>query len=201
MLFLKSWNTSFRIALGFALLALPLSARAADSAPKTETAILSGGCFWGMEEVFRKVPGVVSTEVGYTGGTKANPSYENVSSGETGHAESIRIQFDPGKMSYEDLLKTFFRMHDPTTLNRQGNDVGTQYRSEIFYMTDQQKKTAERVIDRVNKSGKWGKPVVTQVAPAQKFYPAEAYHQKYLVKNPNGYNDHYLRDFTFDDKP
>ena len=199
MILSKTWNSS--LALAWALLALPFSAWAADAVPKTDTAILSGGCFWGMEEVFRKVPGVVSTEVGYTGGTKENPSYEDVSSGKTGHAESIEIHFDPKKISYEDLLKTFFRMHDPTSMNRQGNDVGTQYRSEIFFMNDQQKKTAEKVIDKVNKSGKWAKPVVTQIAPAKKFYPAESYHQKYLVKNPDGYNDHYLRDFNFDDKP
>lgn len=163
-----------------------------------ETAVLSGGCFWGMEEVFRKVPGVTSTEVGYTGGTMVNPSYEDVSSGKTGHAESIQIQFDPKKISYEKLLKTYFRMHDPTSLNRQGNDVGTQYRSEIFYINDSQKKTAEQVIDLVNKSKKWSGPVVTKLEKAQKFYPAEEYHQKYLVKNPNGYNDHYLRSFHFD---
>lgn len=164
----------------------------------TETAILAGGCFWGMEEFFRKLPGVVSTEVGYTGGVMVNPSYEDVSSGKTGHAESIQIQFDPKKISYEKLLKTFFRMHDPTVLNAQGNDRGTQYRSDIFYQNKAQKKTAEKVIAFVNKSKKWNAPVVTKIDPAQKFYPAEDYHQKYLVKNPNGYNDHYLRPFNFD---
>jgi methionine-S-sulfoxide reductase len=162
-----------------------------------EKAILSGGCFWGMEEVFRKVPGVKKTEVGYTGGSTKNPSYEEVSSGSTGHAESIEITFDPKSLSYENLLKTFFRAHDPTSLNRQGNDIGSQYRSSIFYMNENQKKTATQVIKMVNKSKKWPKPIVTEVMHAKPFYPAEEYHQKYLIKNPNGYNDHYLRDFKF----
>jgi methionine-S-sulfoxide reductase len=179
------------------LLATVLLSFAVHAAEKTETAIYSGGCFWGMEEVFRKIPGVVSTKVGYTGGTVANPSYEQVSSGKTGHAESIQIQFDPKKISYENLTKMFFRMHDPTSLNRQGNDLGTQYRSEIFYVSDSQKKTAEKVIDLVNKSKKWPAPVVTKLESAKTFYPAEDYHQKYLVKNPNGYSDHFVRDFTF----
>lgn len=162
-----------------------------------EKAILSGGCFWGMEEVFRKIPGVTKTEVGYTGGTMKNPSYEDVSSGGTGHAESIEITFDPKTLSYENLLKTFFRAHDPTSKNRQGNDIGTQYRSSIFYKDEKQKKIAEDVIKMVDKSKKWPKPVVTEVMPAKTFYPAEEYHQKYLIKNPHGYNDHYLRDFKF----
>jgi len=165
--------------------------------PSEEKAILSGGCFWGMEEVFRKIPGVKKTEVGYTGGSMKNPTYKDVSSGSTGHAESIEITFDPKTLSYEDLLKTFFRAHDPTSKNRQGNDVGTQYRSSIFYMDEKQKKTAAEVIKMVDKSKNWPKPVVTEVMPAKTFYPAEEYHQKYLVKNPHGYNDHYLRDFKF----
>lgn len=164
---------------------------------KTESTILAGGCFWGMEEVFRKIPGVVSTQVGYTGGQSKNPSYHEVSSGSTGHAESIKIDYDPALISYESLLKFYFRAHDPTSLNRQGNDVGTQYRSAIFYSTPEQKKIAESVIALVNKSKKWGKPVATKLEPASVFYPAEEYHQKYLVKNPNGYNDHYLRDIKF----
>jgi peptide methionine sulfoxide reductase msrA/msrB len=169
----------------------------AEATIQNDTAVLAGGCFWGMEEVFRKVPGVTATEVGYTGGKAVNPTYDQVSSGTTGHAESIRISYDPKRVSYEDLLKTYFRMHDPTSLNRQGNDVGSQYRSEIFYMNDSQKKTAEKVMKLVDQSKKWPKPVVTKLEPAGKFYRAEDYHQKYLVKNPNGYNDHYLRDFTF----
>jgi peptide methionine sulfoxide reductase msrA/msrB len=164
---------------------------------RTQKAILAGGCFWGMEEVYRKIPGVVKTQVGYAGGQSENPSYEQVSSGSTGYAESIEVEFDPTKITYEEILKIFFRMHDPTSLNRQGNDVGTQYRSEIFYQNDIQKQIAEKVIKLVDQSKKWPKPVVTKLETAPKFYPAEDYHQKYLVKNPNGYNDHYLRSFTF----
>jgi methionine-S-sulfoxide reductase len=166
--------------------------------PTAETATLAGGCFWGMEEVFRKAPGVIETRVGYTGGTVENPSYEQVSSGNTGHAESIEIRFDPARLSYEQLLLLFFKMHDPTTPNRQGNDVGSQYRSAIFYHGAQQRKTAERVEAKVNQSHKWGKDVATQLVPAGKFFPAESYHQKYLVKNPDGYNDHFVRNMSFD---
>ncbi|MBO9665366.1 MAG: peptide-methionine (S)-S-oxide reductase MsrA [Bdellovibrio sp.] len=180
------------ILLASLLILIPLAVSAA-----TETAVLAGGCFWGMEEVYRKVPGVQSTEVGYTGGTMANPNYQMVSSGITGHAEALRVQFDNSKLSYEQVLKIFFRMHDPTTMNRQGNDIGSQYRSEIFYLDPQQKQTADKVIALVNSSRKWPAPVVTKVEPAQKFYRAEEYHQKYLVKNPDGYNDHYLRNFEF----
>ena len=167
---------------------------------QTETAVLAGGCFWGMQNVLRKVPGVVASRVGYTGGDVANPTYEQSSTGKTGHAESIEVKFDPKKLSYEDLLKYFFRMHNPTTVDRQGNDVGSQYRSEIFYQNDTQKNTALRVKELVEKSGKWGKPIVTRIEHAGTFYPAEEYHQDYLVKHPDGYNDHYLRDFTFDRK-
>jgi methionine-S-sulfoxide reductase len=166
--------------------------------PKLQTAVLAGGCFWGMQEVLRKLPGVVRSRVGYAGGNTSNPTYEDVSSGTTGYAESIEIQFDPSKLSYEQLLLTYFRMHDPTSLNRQGNDVGTQYRSEIFYENDDQKKIALAVKDRVQKSGKWKKDIVTKIEPFKNFVPAEAYHQDYLVKNPGGYNDHYLRDFKFE---
>ena len=171
-------------------------ARAAEGAG--EVATLAGGCFWGMEEVFRKVPGVMETRVGYTGGTVAHPSYEQVSSGSTGHAESIEIRFDPKKISYEQVLLYYFRMHDPTSMNRQGNDVGTQYRSEIFFHGDGQKAIAEKVKAKVDHSHKWGKSIVTRIEPASTFYPAEAYHQKYLVKNPDGYNDHFVRDMSFD---
>jgi methionine-S-sulfoxide reductase len=164
---------------------------------QNQVAILAGGCFWGMEEVYRKIPGVVKTQVGYAGGKSENPNYEQVSGGSSGFAESIEVEFDPTKVTYEEILKVFFRMHDPTSLNRQGNDVGTQYRSEIFYRNDIQKQIAEKVIKLVDESKKWPKPVVTKLEAAPKFYPAEDYHQKYLVKNPNGYNDHYLRSFNF----
>ena len=160
-----------------------------------ETALLAGGCFWGMEDILRKIPGVIQTDVGYTGGGTQRPSYEDVSSGRSGHAESVRVVFDPKVLSYETLLEQwFFRMHDPTTLNRQGNDVGTQYRSAIFVLSDEQRKVAEAVKARINASGKWPRPVVTQIVAAGEFTPAEDYHQDYLVKNPGGYTCHYLRD-------
>lgn len=161
---------------------------------KTETATLAGGCFWGMEEIIRAIPGVISTEVGYTGGSVDNPTYNIVKLGTTNHAESVQVEFDPAKLSYADLLGYFFRMHDPTTVNQQGNDKGTQYRSVIFYHSEAQKKTAEEVIAKTNAAGKWKKPIVTQVVPVSKFYPAEDYHQDYLKKNPGGYTCHWLRD-------
>lgn len=162
---------------------------------RTETAILAGGCFWGMEELLRKIPGVLATDVGYAGGTTPAPTYETVSSGASGHAESVRVLFDPVVLSYEDLLeKWFFRMHDPTTKDRQGNDVGPQYRSAIFVTSDAQRAIAEGVIRRVDASGKWPAPVVTEIAPAGTFTPAEASHQDYLQKHPAGYTCHYLRE-------
>lgn len=160
----------------------------------TEVAILAGGCFWGVEELIRKLPGVVATEVGYTGGTVPNPSYERVSVGTTGHAESVRIEFDPQKLSYADLLRYFFRLHDPTTPNRQGNDRGTEYRSAIFVSGDQQRKVAYEIIQEVNASGKWNSKVVTEVVAAGPWYKAEDYHQDYLQKHPDGYTCHWLRD-------
>jgi peptide methionine sulfoxide reductase msrA/msrB len=161
--------------------------------PKTETAILSGGCFWGMQEILRQIPGVIKTTVGYTGGTVPNPTYELVCSHTTGHAESVQIVFDPDKLSYEQLLGFFFRMHAPTTRDQQENDIGAQYRSAIFYISDEQKQIAGRVKMQVDKSGKWKRPVVTEITMATVFYPAEEYHQDYLQKNPGGYNCHYLR--------
>jgi len=159
-----------------------------------ETAILAGGCFWGMEEILRKIPGVLATTVGYSGGTTAHPTYEQVCTGTTGHAESIQVVFDPTRLTYEGLLDYFFRMHDPTTLNRQHNDVGTQYRSAIFYHGAAQKQTAERVKARWDKSGKFDRPITTEITAAKAFYSAEEYHQKYLVKHPGGYTCHVLRD-------
>ena len=140
-----------------------------------------------------RFPASSKRPVGYTGGTTANPTYEEVCTGNTGHAESIQVVFDPAKLSYEALLDYFFRMHDPTTLNRQHNDVGTQYRSAIFYTSEAQKQTAERVKARWDKSGKFDRPITTEITAATKFYPAEEYHQKYLVKNPGGYTCHVLR--------
>jgi len=162
--------------------------------PTTEVAILAGGCFWGMEDLLRAIPGVLDTDVGYSGGTTADPTYPVVKSGATGHAESVRIVFDPAVLSYADLLENwFFKMHDPTTTNRQGNDIGTQYRSAIFYTTDDQRRTAEAVKAQVDAGGKWPRPVVTQIVAAGPFTPAEAYHQDYLVKNPGGYSCHFMR--------
>ncbi len=164
------------------------------AASTTETAILAGGCFWGMEEILGKLPGVISSRVGYTGGKVDSPTYKLVSSGTTGHAEAIEIVFDPKKLSYSELLGVFFRMHDPTTLNRQQNDRGTQYRSAIFYLNDEQKRVAQEVKDKVEASKKWRDPVVTAIEPATKFFEAEEYHQDYLEKNPGGYTCHFLRD-------
>jgi peptide methionine sulfoxide reductase msrA/msrB len=163
-------------------------------APVHETAILAGGCFWGMEEIIRKLPGVVETTVGYTGGATKNPTYEQVCTGTTGHAEAIRVVFDSSQLTYEALLDYFFRLHDPTTLNRQHNDVGTQYRSAIFFGNEAQKDTAEKVKARWDKSGKFDRPITTEISQATEFYPAEEYHQKYLVKHPGGYTCHVLRD-------
>ena len=164
------------------------------TSPVHETAILAGGCFWGMEEILRTIPGVLKTTVGYSGGASANPTYEKVCTGGTGHAEAIQVEFDSTRLSYETLLDYFFRMHDPTTRNRQHNDVGTQYRSAIFYTSDTQKQTAERVMAERGKSGKFNRTITTEIAAARKFYSAEDYHQKYLTKNPGGYTCHVLRD-------
>jgi len=175
--------------------ARPEPGQAPGCATTFETAVLAGGCFWGMEELLREIPGVVDTEVGYTGGKTASPTYEDVKTGRTGHAESVRITFDPKKVSYADLLeKWFFKMHDPTTPDRQGNDRGTQYRSAIFVTSPEQQKTAEEVKARVDASHAWKHPVVTQIVAAGDFTPAEDYHQKYLVKHPGGYTCHFMRD-------
>jgi methionine-S-sulfoxide reductase len=162
---------------------------------QTEVAVLAGGCFWGVEDILREVPGVIDTDVGYTGGWLENPTYDDTHDSKSGHAEAVRVTFDPAVLSYEDLLEQwFFRLHDPTTLNRQGNDVGTQYRSAIFPQTPEQKATAERVIARVQASGKWKRPITTSIEPASTWYSAEGYHQDYLRKNPGGYTCHFLRD-------
>jgi peptide-methionine (S)-S-oxide reductase len=160
---------------------------------KTSTAILAGGCFWGVEDLFRKLPGVVGSEVGYTGGKTANATYKDVKTGSTGHAEAIRITFDPALTSYKALLEFFFQIHDPTTIDRQGNDVGTQYRSAIFYLDDEQRRDAEAVIAAVNASGKWPGKVATKVEPSGEWFRAEEYHQAYLIKYPDGYTCHFIR--------
>lgn len=172
----------------------------AANIPKLETATFAAGCFWGTEEFFRKIPGVVETRVGFTGGTVPNVKYDDTHDGKTGHAESVEIKFDPSRVTYTQLLDSFFKMHDPTTKNRQGNDVGSQYRSAIFYHSEEQKKTALEFIKKVNASKAWNKPVVTQVAKRKEFWPAEEEHQKYLLKNPGGYDNHFVRKISFDKK-
>jgi len=156
---------------------------------RTEKAILAGGCFWGMQDLIRRRPGVLSTRVGYTGGDVPNATYRNHGS----HAEAIEIIFDPTQASYRDLLEFFFQVHDPTTKNRQGNDIGMSYRSAIYYTSDDQKRIAEDTIADVNASGLWPGQVVTEVAPAGPFWEAEPEHQDYLEKYPNGYTCHYPR--------
>ena len=159
-----------------------------------QVAVLAGGCFWGMEEILRDIPGVVDTEVGYTGGDGPDPDYPLVKTGRTGHAEAIRVMFDPGVLAYAELLGLFFRMHDPTTPNRQGNDIGTQYRSAIFWSDEEQRLIAEEALQAEDASGRWSRPVVTEIEPASEFFSAEDYHQDYLQKNPGGYTCHWLRD-------
>jgi peptide-methionine (S)-S-oxide reductase len=173
---------------------VPLPAPARDElavTAKTETAVFAGGCFWGIQSVFQHIKGVVSATSGFAGGTVDRPSYEDVSSGMTGHAESVRVVFDPSVITYGQLLHVFFSVaHDPTQLNRQGPDTGPQYRSALFYMSDEQKKTAEAYIDQLNKTHAFSKPIVTQVAPLKAFYLAEAYHQNYAELHPD---DLYIR--------
>lgn len=152
---------------------------------KKERAVFGGGCFWCTEAVFKMLKGIISVTSGYTGGTTKNPSYLEVSTGRTGHAEVIQIEFDPDLISFRDLLTVFFGTHDPTTLNKQGNDVGTQYRSVIFYTNEDQKKEGEDFIKEINNSSKEGKSIVTEITPLDVFYPAEGYHQDYYEKNPS----------------
>ncbi len=158
-----------------------------------EKAILAGGCFWGMEDLIRKQIGVISSRVGYTGGETANPTYKDICTGETGHAESIEITFDPTQTTYRALLEFFFQMHDPTTENCQGNDIGTQYRSAIFYIGDEQKQIAKQLIKEIDEAKFLDSPVVTEITPASSFYEAEDYHQDYLEKNQGGYTCHFIR--------
>ena len=169
-----------------------LMAHGEETMAKTEKATFAAGCFWGVEKYFGKMPGVIATAVGYTGGTAKNPSYEDVCTGDTGHAEAVEIQYDPEKVKYEDLLELFWRMHDPTTANRQGLDIGTQYRSAIFFYTPAQELAANSSKEILEKSGIFYAPIVTEIFPAGPFYRAEDYHQKYLTKNPFGYCSHHL---------
>ncbi|GJG96990.1 peptide-methionine (S)-S-oxide reductase MsrA [Cupriavidus pauculus] len=156
---------------------------------QTETAILAGGCFWGMQDLLRRYPGILTTRVGYTGGDVPNATYRNHGT----HAEGIEIVFDPGQISFRQILEFFFQIHDPTTKNRQGNDIGTSYRSAIFYLDDEQKHVAEQTVEDVNASGLWPGKVVTEIAPAGPFWEAEPEHQDYLERLPNGYTCHFIR--------
>lgn len=157
----------------------------APASGKTETATLGAGCFWCVEAVFQEVKGVISVESGYAGGPKANPTYEEVCTGNTGHAEVCQIKFDPEVLTFKSVLEVFWKTHDPTTLNRQGNDHGTQYRSVVFYHSEEQKALAEKYKKDLDASGAWSKPVVTEISPAPKFWIAEPYHQNYFRQHPN----------------
>lgn len=164
-------------------------AQAEKAGLRQEVVYLAGGCFWGMQEILRKIPGVLHTEVGYTGGSVPNATYRNHAE----HAEAVKVVYDPDQLSLEILLRWYFRMHDPTMLNRQGNDVGDSYRSAIFYHTEEQRQIAEEFTQRLNEHSKWGKPIVTEIVKAGPFWQAEEEHQDYLQKHPNGYTCHYLR--------
>lgn len=153
---------------------------------KTKIAIFAAGCFWGVEDYFLHVPGVIETEVGYTGGHTKNPTYKEVCYHNTGHAEAVKIQYDPNQIAYSDLVKLFFRMHDPTTLNRQGPDVGDQYRSAIFYINLEQQQIAEQIKKDLNEKQIYSQPIVTEITPSRIFYRAEEYHQKYTQKTGRG---------------
>ena len=147
-----------------------------------EKATFAAGCFWGVEAAFRQMEGVTATRVGYTGGDFKNPTYKDVCSGTTGHAEAVEVEYDPSKVTYEELLKVFWENHDPTTLNRQGPDVGTQYRSAVFFLTPEQEAAAKASKEKLQRNGKYKRPIVTEINPALEFYPAEDYHQQYLEK-------------------
>jgi len=155
-----------------------------NRAVSLEAATLAGGCFWCLEAVFREVDGVENVVSGYTGGTIINPTYEQVCTGETGHAEAVQVSFNPSKISYREILEIFFSIHDPTTLNRQGPDVGTSYRSAVFYHNERQKNVVEELIGELNKAHLWEKPIVTQIVPLDTFYPAEDYHREYFSRHP-----------------
>jgi len=159
----------------------------------SEKALLGAGCFWGVEHILRTIDGILSTEVGYAGGTTVNPSYQEVCTGKTDHAEVVLVEFNPSVISYESLLDVFFRLHDPTTLNRQHNDIGTQYRSVIFTYSEKQAESALLFIKKLDESKVFANKIVTQVLSAPVFYSAETYHQDYLIKNPDGYMCHILR--------
>ena len=161
---------------------------------KLNYVIVAGGCFWGLEDLLKNLDGVTSTKVGYSGGDFDDPTYADIRTGKTGHAEAVRVEYNEDEISLNDILHYFFKIHDPTTVNRQGNDVGTSYRSAVFYRDDAQKAIIETVIDEVNEIGRFENPVVTTVALEKEFYDADEYHQNYLKKNPHGYTCHFERD-------
>ncbi|GIV95933.1 MAG: peptide methionine sulfoxide reductase MsrA [Herpetosiphonaceae bacterium] len=164
---------------------MSLDRQQTNTQQKREVATLAGGCFWCLEAIFDDLKGVEDVVSGYSGGAVPNPTYQQVCTGTTGHAEVVQITFDPSVVSFKDLLHVFFAIHDPTTLNRQGADVGTQYRSAIFYHNEEQKRIAEQVIREISEAGIWDAPIVTELAPFTAFYPAEEYHQEYYRRNPN----------------
>ena len=164
---------------------------------KNDVIYLAGGCYWGLEKLLLDLSGVNETEVGFVGGHIKNVCYKEVTKGDTGHAETVKVNFDSSKLTLQDLLRYFFKIHDPTTLNQQGNDRGSQYRSAIFYTKDSQEIIAQEVIQLVNQSSCWNKPIITEIKKFDAFYPAEESHQKYLIKNPDGYSCHFVRKLSF----
>ena len=164
---------------------------------KNDVIYLAGGCYWGLEKLLIDLSGVNETEVGFVGGHVKNVCYKEVTQGDTGHAETVKVNFDSSKLSLEELLRYFFKIHDPTTRNQQGNDRGSQYRSVIFYTHDNQEIIAQEVIQLVNQSSSWNTPIVTEIKKFDVFYPAEESHQKYLIKNPDGYSCHFVRKLSF----
>jgi methionine-S-sulfoxide reductase len=196
--FKKKFIFLFAYFLTFFLTTGGVMANHHNSETTYQKAVLAGGCFWGVEKLFSELDGVVDVINGYTGGTISNPTYNDITTGVTGHAEAVEITYNPEKISYEEILKFFFKIHNPTTLNKQKNDTGTQYRSAIFYADAEQKNTAHNVIFAGNQSGVFGDAIVTTLEKLEKFYPAEEYHQNYLNKNPNGYTCHIIRnDWAF----
>lgn len=164
---------------------------------KNDVIYLAGGCYWGLEKLLLDLSGVNETEVGFVGGHIKNVCYKEVTKGDTGHAETVKVNFDSSKLTLQDLLRYFFKIHDPTTLNQQGNDRGSQYRSAIFYTHDNQRIIAEEIIQLVNQSSAWNSPILTEIVKFDVFYPAEESHQKYLQKNPDGYSCHFIRKLSF----
>ena len=163
-----------------------------------EIIYLAGGCYWGLEHLINEISGVIDTEVGFSGGHVKNVCYKEVTKGDTGHAETVKVEYDCSILSLDNLLEEFFKIHNPTTINQQGNDMGTQYRSAIFYINHDQKQIAQKIIKKIDGSHVWGAPIVTSLEQFSSFYPAEESHQKYLIKNPSGYTCHFKRNITFD---